>query len=99
MIVARVQAATTRAGGTSRSGAQAAPADSEPPGRATSQQLAQQLIGARDSFDTLLSTFKDPLVEDIDNLGRWSFFTLEAEQWLAKTDADRVAVYQRTAIG
>jgi RNA polymerase sigma factor (sigma-70 family) len=59
-----------------------------------SPQLAQQLSAARTSFGQLLSTFREPEIEDIDRLSRWSLITLEADQVLGTTEADRVAAYE-----
>ena len=59
-----------------------------------SPQLAQQLSATRTSFDQLLSRFREPEIEDIDRLSRWSLITLEADQVLGTTEADRVAAYE-----
>jgi RNA polymerase sigma factor (sigma-70 family) len=61
---------------------------------AVSPQLAQQLSAERTSFERLLSTFREPEIQDIDRLSRWSLITLDADQVLGTTAADRVAAYE-----
>jgi hypothetical protein len=74
-----VQAAVRQAGGATPS---------------VSPQLAQQLSTTRTLFGQLLSSFREPEIEDIDRLSRWSLITLEADQVLATTESDRVAAYE-----
>jgi RNA polymerase sigma factor (sigma-70 family) len=59
-----------------------------------SPQLAQQLSAEHTSFGQLLTTFREPEIQDIDRLSRWSLITLEADQVLGTTEADRVAAYE-----
>jgi RNA polymerase sigma factor (sigma-70 family) len=77
-----------------RSGKQAAPPASRDASRSVSSRVVPQLGAARDSFSTLLSTFHDPDIEDIDRLSRWSSLTLQADLVLGTTEADRVAAYE-----
>jgi RNA polymerase sigma factor (sigma-70 family) len=59
-----------------------------------SPQLARQLSAEHTSFGQLLTTFREPEIQDIDRLSRWSLITLEADQVLGTTAADRVAAYE-----
>jgi RNA polymerase sigma factor (sigma-70 family) len=59
-----------------------------------SPQLARQLSAEHTSFGQLLSTLREPEIQDIDRLSRWSLITLEADQVLGTTAADRVAAYE-----
>ncbi len=78
----------------SGTGAQAAVRKAGAATPSVSPQLAQQLSAARASFDQLLSRFREPEIEDIDRLSQWSLLTLEADQVLGTTEADRVAAYE-----
>ena len=59
-----------------------------------SPQVAQQLNATRTTFDQLLSSFREPEIDDIDRLSRWSLVTLEADQVLGTNQADLVAAYE-----
>jgi RNA polymerase sigma factor (sigma-70 family) len=56
--------------------------------------LVQNLSAETITFSNLLSRFRNPEIEDINRLYNWSCKTLEADQALATTDADRRAAYE-----
>ncbi len=78
----------------SGTGAQAAVLKAGGTGPSVSRQLALQLSAARTSFDQILSNYREAEIEDIDRLSRWSLITLEADQVLGNTEADRVAALE-----
>jgi DNA-directed RNA polymerase specialized sigma24 family protein len=59
-----------------------------------SAEVLEQLRTERAAFDNLLSHLRDPALDDIDRLNRWSLLTLQADLVLANTDDDQTAVYQ-----
>ncbi|HKI20008.1 MAG TPA: RNA polymerase sigma factor, partial [Isosphaeraceae bacterium] len=62
--------------------------------KSVSAEIVQQQRSAGHSFDNLLSKLRDPGLEDIDRLSRWSNLTLQADHLLASAEADRRAAYE-----
>jgi RNA polymerase sigma factor (sigma-70 family) len=67
-----------------------APKDSNP----ATAEVVEQLRSEHVAFDKLLSHLRDPAIEEIDRLNRWSLLTLQADLVLAATEADQTAVYR-----
>ncbi len=91
----QIPAASTDTEGLKASGSGAQATVRKAGGASTvSPQLAQQLSATGATFDQLLSRLREPEIGDIDRLSQWSSITLEADQVLGTTEADRVAAYE-----